>query len=153
MSRTRTQAVIDAVLEKLKAAFTSAGETAPRYAIELYPDDPSRYRLAHPVGALLVRHLASEYAPPQNSGMRHQSLVSQQAMPQERTLIVRVTVMFRQLNGADGVTAVVDQASDALHGAVLGDSRGGAYLVGDGFEDVTGGVWEHSLEIAVPVWS
>lgn len=153
MSRTRTQAVLDAVLATLTAAFTPAGETKPKYAIELYPDDPDRYRLMHPHGALLVRQLASSYEEPQRSGNRHASLTSRQQLPQQRTVVIRVTTMFRQLNGADGVTAVVDQATDALAGAVLGDAAGGAWLVADGFEGVDGGVWEHGLDIAVPMWS
>lgn len=152
MTMTRTQLLLSGVLIRLQAAFTPTGETRPRFAIELFPDEPAKYRLLHPTGAILVRQLASEYEPPAASGQRHGSITGQRPRPQERTVVLRLTLMFRQLNGRDGVTALLDEVKDALWGFAPDGARGAVWFVADGFVGDEDGIWEHALDIAVATW-
>lgn len=152
MTMTRTQRLLADVLLQLAAAFTPVGEARPRFSIELFPDDPAKYRLVHPSGAILVRQLASEYESPAASGQRHGSLTGQRPRPQERTVVLRLTLMFKQLNGRDGVTALLDQVKDALWGFQPEGARGAIWFVADGFVGDEDGIWEHALDIAVATW-
>lgn len=150
--RSRTQLVIDGVIAQTVAALIPVAGTKPRLAVELYPDSPETYRLTHPVGALLVRQVGDVYEPPQASGMRSGGLTGQRARPQERVLVLRVTLMFRQLNGRDGITAVLDELKDALWGFMPEGSRGPLHFVGSEHIGVADGIWEHALDVAVPMW-
>lgn len=152
MTSTRTRIVLDGVIAQLKSAFTPPAASAPRLAVEDYPDNPDTYRLTHPLGALLLRQIGDEFSPPQDSGLRNGSITGQRGRPQERLLVLRITLMFRQLNGSDGVTTVLDEVKDALWGFSPDGSRGAIHFVASGFVGVDAGIWEHALDIAVPMW-
>lgn len=96
----QTVAILDALVGRLKGAFEQ------KLAIELFPENPKNYRLNHPRGAILVAFGSSRFGDPE----------ALDAVFQERNLMLPLTLVFRQLNGRDGVVTYLDAIRDCLTG-------------------------------------
>ncbi|MEQ0902939.1 Gp37 family protein, partial [Pseudomonas aeruginosa] len=75
-------------------------------AVELFPEQPGNYRLNHPRGSILLAYGRSQFGQPEAAD----------AVLQERNLVFRLTLVFRQLNGKDGVTSYLDRIRESLTG-------------------------------------
>ena len=73
-------------------------EKLPTLAVEYFPEKLAEYRLNHPKGALLVSYAGSRFDKPNDIG----------AVLQSQTILLCVTVVFRQLNGKQGAVDVLD---------------------------------------------
>ncbi|MFL7925985.1 Gp37 family protein [Acinetobacter baumannii] len=96
----QTPEILDAVVDRLKERFGKG------LAVELFPENPKGYRMNHPVGAILVAF----------SGSRFAGSDALDAVFQERDMTIPLTLVFRQLNGPQGVVGYLDQIREALTG-------------------------------------
>ena len=78
---------MDAMLGRLQADF------GHQLMVERFPENPQQYRLNHPRGAVLLAYGKSTFGHTE----------SLDASVQARDIVLRLTLIFRQLNGADGV--------------------------------------------------
>lgn len=125
-----TLTIIDAVVARLKAAFTDL-------AVEYFPDKPAEYRLNHPRGALLVSYLGSQF----------DTTVDVTYIAQPRTVKLSVTVILRQLNGRGGAVDVVDVVRQALVGFRPPDCRK-VWAMSEKFLGETAGLWQYAVDVA-----
>jgi hypothetical protein len=124
-----TLEIIDAIAGRLKAKL-------PQFAVEFFPDKPRDYRLNHPRGALLVSYTGSRYG----------DLIDIAYVAQERTLVVTVTVVMRQLNGRGGAIDAVDAARLALLGWRPPDCQQ-LTAASETFLGETAGLWQYALNL------
>lgn len=98
--KTQTEQLMDAMLARLKEAF------GKELIVELFPENPGKYRLNHPRGAVLLAYGKSSFGRSEATD----------AVFQERNLVIRLTLVFRQLNGKDGVISYLDRLRSCLTG-------------------------------------
>lgn len=96
----QTLRVLDALVARLQEHF------GRELSVELFPENPKTYRLNHPLGAVLVAFGSSKFS---NSNASDSEF-------QERNLVLPLTLVFRQLNGAKGVIGYLDLVRDCLTG-------------------------------------
>lgn len=123
--------VTEALLARLKVKF-------PGLHVEYFPEKPEEYRLNHPAGALLVSYGKSTFGPVQDVG----------AVLQAQTARFSVTVVMRQLNGANGAVAVLDLLRQALGGWRPPSCRRAMWMVSDTFIGQVSGLWQYDLMVA-----
>lgn len=123
-----TLQIIDAVLSRLQTKL-------PGLAIEYFPERPAEYRLNHPVGALLVSYLGSQFA----------ASVDTWYVAQPRTVKLSVTVVLRQLNGRGGAVDVLDDVRRALLGWAPPDCMK-LKAVSEKFLGETAGLWQYAVD-------
>lgn len=123
-----TVQIIDALVARLQ-------DKLPSLAVEYFPERPADYRLNHPVGALLVSYLGSQFGATVDAG----------AVVQPRTLKLSVTVVLRQLNGRSGAVAVLDDVRRALVGYRLPDCRK-LQAAGERFLGQSTGLWQYATD-------
>jgi len=125
-----SEALEGAVIARLKARF-------PELEVEAFPDDPDEYRLNHPLGALLVRYHGSKFGP----------LLDTDLVVQDRVMAVEVTLVFRSLNGKEGIYAYLETVRLALAGW-----RAPAFAklkpIGEEFLSQGGGEWRYAIDFA-----
>lgn len=110
---------------------------APRLqlAVEDFPDRPEDYDLMHPIGAVLVRYRGSKYGSPMDVGITIQ----------ERSPVIELTLITRDLNGPDGATAYIEQLLALIQGwkpTAFDKCR----IVRDEFQDEQAGLWRHVID-------
>ncbi|MDR1311106.1 MAG: Gp37 family protein [Burkholderiaceae bacterium] len=125
-----TIGIVEAIISRLQ-------ERLPGLAVTLFPDKPVEYRLNHPVGALLVSYLGSQFATTLDTGF----------VVQPRTVRLSVTVVLRQLNGADGAIAILDQVRLALVGFCPPSCRK-LRAVEENFLDEDAGIWQFAVDFS-----
>ena len=133
-----TQAVIPNTSEALERAVIARLQALlPDVEVEAFPDDPDEYRLNHPLGALLVRYHGSKYGP----------LMDTDLVVQERVMAVEVTLVFRSLNGKEGIYTYLEAVRLALAGY-----QPPAFTklkpLGDEFLDRDKGEWRYAIDFA-----
>ena len=125
-----TLQIIDAVVGRLKVKI-------PQLAVEYFPDDPAKYRLNHPRGALLVSYPGAKFG----------ETVDVTYIAQPRDTKLSVTVVMRQLNGKGGA---IDM-SDAVLLALVGWRPPDCLKVQGGlvkFLGETAGIWQYAVDVA-----
>lgn len=132
VAKTQTEQFLDAFLERLKDTF------GPQLAIELFPEDPSKYRLNHARGAVLVAYGRSRFG----------SSEATDAVFQARDLVFRLTLVFRQLNGANGAVAHLDHVRECLTGWYPPHCDMPCRPVAEQFIGQVQGLWQYGLDIA-----
>jgi hypothetical protein len=125
-----SEALEQAVLDRLTVCF-------PGLVVEPFPDDPDSYRLNHPVGALLLRYHGSKYGPLLDTGL----------VVQERAVALEVTLVFRCLNGKDGVYAHLEAVRQALAG-FKPPAFAKLKPIGEEFLSQGGGEWRYAIDFA-----
>lgn len=130
--KTQTEQLLDAMVARLQAAF------GQELMVELFPESPVHYRLNHPRGAVLVAYGKSTFGGSEATD----------AMFQERNLVFRLTLVFRQLNGRDGVTSYLDRIRDSLTGWYAPHCDMACRPVAEHFIGHLQGVWQYGLDIA-----
>ena len=100
-------------LELLDGVVARLTERLPGLAVALVPESDTAPRLLHPAGAVLVSYGAARFSHPGSQGgpWRDSSAVAQR-----REVLVSLLVQARQLHGATGAVAVLDQVRAALLG-------------------------------------
>lgn len=126
-----TLTIMDDVLAKIRADF-------PDLEVELFPEAPHNYRLNHPTGALLLSFPAGQFGKPLHTG----------AVVQQRDLQLRITLMFRQLNGRDGAIDVLDRLRLALVGYQPAHCRRRMFAVDEKFIGNIDSIWQYALAVA-----
>ncbi|HBP5712253.1 TPA: hypothetical protein L6B33_24210 [Pseudomonas aeruginosa] len=130
--KTQTAQLLDALLARLQGHF------GRELTAELFPENPSAYRLNHPRGAILVAYGRSQFGNSEAVG----------AVFQERNLLFRLTLAFRQLNGKDGVTSYLDRIRDSLTGWYPPHCDNPCRPQSEQFLGHVQGVWQYALDIA-----
>ncbi len=125
-----TQTLIDGALARLAAAL-------PELEVALYPANPASFRLNAPLGAVLLSYPGSTYGPPILMGR-----VEQQRIPR-----FGVTLVVRQLWGADGAATLLDRLRDALVGWRPTDCEP-LHIVYDRLLQEDAGLWWYAAEFA-----
>lgn len=128
----QTVVVLDAVVARLKEHF------GKELSVELFPESPKNYRLNHPVGALLVAFGSSKF-----SGSDAADSVFL-----ERNLVLPLTLVFKQLNGAKGVIGYLDQVRDCLSGWKPPHCDLPMVPVDEVFIGQVNGVWQYTQRFA-----
>jgi len=125
-----TQAMLQAAADRLKAQVPGVG-------VELYPENPSAWRLNHPRAALLVDYRGSDYGELMDTGI----------VAQGREIRLGVSVVARTLHDAYGALRLTDAVRLALLGQVLPDCRK-LRLVSERFVSQEAGIWIYELVFA-----
>lgn len=129
--KTQTAVLQDALLARLQEHFT--GELS----VELFPEAPGGYRLNHPRGAILVAYGRSKFGESDATD----------AVFQERQLVFRFTLVFRQLNGKDGVTSYLDRIRESITGWLPPHCDRPCQPISEQFLGHVQGVWQYALDI------
>ena len=130
--KTQTEQLLDAFVARLKAGFSQA------LAVELFPESPSQYRLNHSRGAVLVAYGKSTFGGEEATD----------AIFQERRLVFRLTLVFRQLNGKDGAIAHLDHVRACLTGWRPPHCDQACRPAGEQFIGQVQGLWQYGIDIA-----
>jgi hypothetical protein len=130
MPKTQTEQLLDALIERLKAAFGT------QLAVELFPETPQQYRLNHSRGAVLVAYGRSKFGGSEATD----------AVFQERNLVFRLTLVFRQLNGANGAVAHLDHIRDCLTGWWPPHCDMACRPLAEQFIGQVQGLWQYGLD-------
>jgi hypothetical protein len=125
-----TKAILQAVADRLKAE-------VPGVAVELYPENPSAWRLNHPRAALLVDYRGSDYGHVVDTGI----------VAQGREIRLGLSVVARTLHDAYGALVLTDAVRLALLGQRLPDCRA-LRLVSERFVSQEAGLWIYELVFA-----
>lgn len=130
--KTQTEQLMAAVIDRLKAHF------GQELMIELFPENSAQYRLNHPRGAILVAFGKSSFDDSE----------AMDAMFQARKIVLRLTFVFRQLNGKDGVISYLDRARGALTGWKAPHCDVACRPLAEAFIGQTQGIWQYALDIS-----
>lgn len=129
---TQTLQLLDAVVARIAEGFGSA------LAVELFPDNPRNYRLNHPMGAVLVAFGSSKFGVSRATD----------AVFQERSLVLPLTLAFRQLNGPKGVIGYLDPIRELLSGWTPPNCDQSVAPVDEVFIGQVNGVWQYTQRFA-----
>ena len=124
----QTLQLLDAVVARLHDEFGQA------LSAELFPDNPRNYRLNHPVGAVLVAFGSSKFGTP----------AATDAVFQERHLVLPLTLVFRQLNGAKGAVGYLDPVRELLTGWTPPNCDQAMAPLDETFIGQVNGVWQYT---------
>lgn len=125
-----TKAILLAVADRLKSQ-------VPGVAVELYPDNPSAWRLNHPRAALLVDYRGSQYGEVVDTGI----------VAQGRDVSLGVSVVARTLHDAYGALLLTDAVRMALLGQRWPDCHK-ARLASERSVSHEAGIWIYELVFA-----
>lgn len=129
---TQTEALLDAMLERLRGQFDA------ELAVELFPESPAQYRLNHPCGAILLAYGRSTFGGSEGTD----------AVFQARNIVIRLTLVFRQLNGRDGVVSYLDRIRTCLTGWYAPHCDMACRAVSEQFIGHRDGVWQYAQDIS-----
>jgi len=130
MSHTLTEVIMASVVDRLRAAHGSELD------VQFFPQDPARFHLAHPVGAVLVGYSRSSFGSEQDTGLTFV----------ERHLTLPLTLVFCQLHGPDGVIGWLDRLRETLTGFTPAHCDSPLRPVSEYVIDETTGIWQCGQE-------
>jgi len=131
--KTQTEQLLDAIRDRLQERFGSGLMT------ELFPENPAGYRLNHPRGAILLAYGRSTFGGSEAGD----------SVFQARNIVIRLTLVFRQLNGKDGVISYLDQIRDCLTGWFAPHCDQACRPLAEQFIGQTAGLWQYGQDYAV----
>lgn len=129
-AKTQTEQLLDAMLARLQADLGS------ELMIELFPENPLQYRLNHPRGAVLLAYGKSTFGHSESTD----------ACFQARHWVLRLTLVFRQLNGKDGVVGHLDRIRTCLTGWYPPHAHQACRPVAEHFIGHHNGVWQYAQD-------
>lgn len=130
--KTQTEQLMDAMVARLKEHF------GKELMVELFPESPQQFRLNHPRGSVLLAYGKSNFG---NSE-------ATDAVFQQRNLVIRLTLVFRQLNGKDGVISYLDRLRACLSGWVAPHCDKACWPVAEHFIGHMNGVWQYAQDFS-----
>lgn len=132
IAKTPTEQLLDALRERLLLVFSK------ELSVELFPENPAQFRLNHPRGAILLAYGKSTF-----SGSE-----STDAIFQARSIVLRLTLVFRQLNGKDGVISYLDRIRTCLTGWYAPHCDQACRPLSEQFIGHTSGVWQYAQDFS-----
>ncbi|WP_051414808.1 Gp37 family protein [Pseudomonas sp. QTF5] len=130
--KTQTEQLMDAVLAKLQH------DVGHELMVELFPENPQQYRLNHPRGAVLLAYGKSIFG----------GTESTDAIVQARNVVLRLTLIFRQLNGTSGVICYLDRIRACLIGWYPPNAAQACRPLSEQFIGHQNGVWQYAQDFA-----
>ena len=130
--QTQTEALLSAMLERLQTQF------GDEMAVELFPENPMQYRLNHPVGAILLAYGRSTFGGSEGTD----------AVFQARNIVIRLTLVFRELNGKDGVVTYLDRIRTCLTGWYAPHCDMACRPVSEQFIGHREGIWQYAQDFS-----
>jgi len=127
----QTEQLLEALVSRLQSHLGS------ELVVELFPEQPAQYRLNHPVGAVLVAYGRSTFGDSESTD----------AMFQSRHLVIRLTLVFRQLNGKDGAIGYLDRVRDCLSGWYAPHCDSACRPLNEHFIGQVQGLWQYCQDI------
>lgn len=129
-----------AIVTKLAADITTV-------RVESYPDNPTKYQMLHPIGALLVQYVGSSYNELEEEAIRGKRV------NQIRVLEWRIVLLYRNLHGHTGLTSGIYTYLEAVRESLTGFTitgfthAGVMYPVSDGIvgRDEKLNLWEYEV--------
>lgn len=106
---------------------------------ELFPEAPAQYRLNHSRGSILLAYGRSQFGDSEATD----------AVFQERRIIIRLTLVFRQLNGKDGVISYLDRIREVLTGWYPPHCDTAVRPIGEQFLGQVQGIWQYAQDFSV----
>ena len=131
--KTQTEQLLDAIRDRLQEHFGKG------LTVELFPENPAGYRLNHPRGAILLAYGKSTFGGSEAGD----------SMFQARNIVLRLTLVFRQLNGKDGVISYLDQIRACLTGWFAPHCDQACRPVAEQFIGQVAGLWQYGQDYAV----
>lgn len=132
LPKTQTEQLMDAMLTRLK------GDFGTELMVELFPENPLQYHLNHPRGAVLLAYGKSTFS----------SSESIDATFQARNMVLRLTLIFRQLNGTTGVVSYLDRIRACLTGWYPPNADQACRPLSEQFIGHLNGVWQYAQDFA-----
>jgi hypothetical protein len=133
LPKTQTERLLEAMLARLQEHF------GKELMVELFPENPASYRLNHPCGAILLAYGKSTFGGSEAGD----------AMFLARNIIIRLTLVFRQLNGKDGVICFLDQIRSCLTGWFAPHCDQACRPVAEQFIGQVSGLWQYGQDFSV----
>lgn len=131
--KTQTEQLLDAIRDRLQEHFGKA------LTVELFPENPAGYRLNHPRGAILLAYGKSTFGGSEAGD----------SIFQARNIVLRLTLVFRQLNGKDGVISYLDQIRACLTGWFAPHCDQACRPVAEQFIGQVAGLWQYGQDYAI----
>ncbi|PTT02204.1 Gp37 family protein [Pseudomonas sp. HMWF006] len=107
--------------------------------VELFPENPAGYRLNHPRGSILVAYGKSTFGGSEAGD----------SIFQARNIVIRLTLVFRQLNGKDGVISYLDQIRTCLTGWLAPHCDQACRPVAEHFIGQMTGLWQYGQDFSL----
>ena len=130
--KTQTEQLMDAVLAKLQH------DVGHELMVELFPENPLQYRLNHPRGAVLLAYGKSTFGVSESTDATFQA----------RNVVLRLTLIFRQLNGTAGVISYLDRIRTCLTGWYPPNTDQACRPLSEQFIGHQNGVWQYTQDFA-----
>ncbi|MCV4272297.1 Gp37 family protein [Pseudomonas capsici] len=130
--QTQTEQLMASIVDRLATGF------GKELMVELFPESPGGYRMNHPRGAVLVAFGKSTFD-------ESEALDS---MFQARKITLRLTLVFRQLNGKDGAISYLDRIRAMLTGWKAPHCDIACRPVAETFIGQSQGLWQYGLDIS-----
>lgn len=131
-AKTQTEQLLDAMLAKLQH------DVGHELMVELFPENPLQYRLNHPRGAVLLAYGKSTFGHSESTD----------AIVQSRNVVLRLTLIFRQLNGTTGVVRYLDRLRTCLTGWYPPNADQACRPIAEQFIGHQNGVWQYAQDFA-----
>ncbi|TNG92245.1 hypothetical protein FHQ28_08745 [Pasteurellaceae bacterium USgator11] len=125
---------MSATLPILSAITEHLTQALPDWQIELLPENPSEYYLAHPNGAVLVGYLGSQFGK-----LRASDIVSQ-----SRSVQLAITLISRNLHDDTGALELLDKLRLLLVG-FKPPNCAECFLLSEQFDGEENGIWQYQL--------
>jgi hypothetical protein len=138
------------VVARLVAALTLTGQVHPCVDVQPWPDDPVRYKMTHPRGAVLVMYHGAKF----DETATARQLIDFDARLEIGLLskTLRAPVVAVGASEPDtGVYTLLDACRAAFVGWRPDGAANTARLVAESYEGYREGVWSYSLSIAIPM--
>ncbi|UVM52209.1 MULTISPECIES: Gp37 family protein [unclassified Pseudomonas] len=133
LPKTQTEQLLEATCARLQEHFSK------ELMVELFPENPAGYRLNHPRGSILLAYGKSTFGGSEAGD----------SMFQARNIVIRLTLVFRQLNGKDGVISYLDQIRACLTGWFAPHCDQACRPVAEQFIGQMTGLWQYGQDFAL----
>ena len=110
--------------------------------IEMFPDEPEKYRLNHPNGAVLISYQGSQYGAAEDITFVNQS----------RNIELSLTIVSRSQWNEQGAIASLDQVRNAMAGFTAKNCKK-ATLKSEQFLGVDAGLWTYQMLVTLPTFN
>ncbi|AVO60653.1 Gp37 family protein [Pseudomonas chlororaphis] len=131
--KTQTERLLEAMQKRLQETF------GQMLMVELFPENPAGYRLNHPRGSILLAYGKSTFGGSEAGD----------SMFQARNILIRLTLVFRQLHGKDGAVSYLDRIRDCLTGWFAPHCDQACRPVAELFIGQVSGLWQYGQDFAL----
>ncbi len=133
----RIQTIEDAIVARLKLAFTLPLAVAPAIEVRAWPDKPDSFRMQHPVATALVMYAGGKLTAADVSAAAH-----------EQKLTFRIALLARNLRDHSGMYQLTETARLSLMAFTPPHATGPMLPETEDFQDYDEGVWNFTLTVS-----